>query len=152
MKKILAGVMIVLFVVFFNINVNAQGNVVGTWKTVSDEGADKGKDKSYVEISEQGGVYLGKVAKLLLKPQDTLCTKCKDDLKDKPVVGMIIINNMKKSGDIDEDFGEGYAGGTIMDPDNGKTYKCKFWIKGDVLTLRGYIAFAYRTQKWYRVK
>ena len=45
-----------------------------------------------------------------------------------------------------------YAGGTIMDPDNGKTYKCKMWVKGDVLTSRGYIGFLYRTQQWFRVK
>ena len=153
MKKILMGGMILLFVVvFFNVDVNAESTIVATWKTVSDEGADKGKDKSYIEIFEKGGAYFGKITKLLLKPQDTLCDKCKDDLKDKPVVGIINVQNMKKTGNMDEEFGAEYADGTIMDPENGKTYKCKMWVKDDVLTVRGYVAFVYRTQKWYRVK
>ena len=153
MKNFMTGVIIFMFVVsFFSMNVHAQGNIVGTWKTVSDEGADKGKDKSYIEIFEQSGAYFGKITKLLLKPQDTICEKCKDDLKGKPVVGIVNVQNMKKSGDVDDEFGEEYAGGTIMDPESGKTYKCKMWVKGDVLTVRGYVAIAYRTQKWYRLK
>jgi uncharacterized protein (DUF2147 family) len=153
MKKVLAGLIIVMFVfVFFNINVNAQSSAVGTWKTVASEGPDKGKAQSHIEIYEQGGVYTGKIVKLLLKPQDTLCDKCKDEFKDKPIVGMVNMKNMKKTGDKDDEFGEGYAGGTILNPDDGKLYKCKFWVKGDVLTLRGYIAFVYKTQVWSRVK
>jgi uncharacterized protein (DUF2147 family) len=153
MKKILAGVIIVMFVfVFFNINVNAQSSAIGTWKTVASEGPDKGKAQSHIEIFEQSGVYTGKIVKLLLKPQDTLCDKCKGDFKDKPIVGMVNLQNMKKTGSTDEELGEAYEGGTVMNPDDGKTYKCKFWVKGDVLTLRGYIAFVYKTQVWSRVK
>jgi uncharacterized protein (DUF2147 family) len=153
MKKVLAGVIIVMFVlVFFNINVNAQSNIIGTWKTVANEGPDKGKAKSHVEIFEKGGVYFGKITKLLLKPQDTLCDKCKGDLKDKPIVGMVNIQKMIKTGSTDEELGEAYADGTVMDPESGKIYKCKIWVKGDVLTLRGYIGFIYKTQIWSRVK
>jgi Uncharacterized protein conserved in bacteria len=153
MKKVLAGVIIVMFVfVFFNINVNAQSSAIGTWKTVASEGPDKGKAKSHIEIFEKSGVYFGKIVKLLLKPQDTLCDKCKGDLKNKPMVGMVNIQNMKKTGSTDEELGEAYAGGTVMNPDDGKIYKCKFWVKGDVLTLRGYIGFIYKTQIWSRVK
>jgi uncharacterized protein (DUF2147 family) len=155
MKKILTGVMIIMLVtVFFCIPAKAQSNIIGIWKTVSDEGADKGKDKSYVEIFEKSGAYFAKVTKLLLKPQDTLCDKCKDDLKNKPVVGMIFLQDMKKAGKMDEEFGDEYSGGTIMDPDSGTTYKCKMWIKNDVLTVRGYkgISLLGRSQKWSRVK
>ncbi len=153
MKKFLIGITIVVFsMVFFNITVSADGSIVGTWKTVADEGPDKGKAKSHVEIFEKDGLYFGKVVKLLLKPQDTLCDKCKGDLYNKPVVGMIFLQNMKKTGNVDSEFGEEYAGGTIMDPDNGKFYTCRMWVKGDVLTSRGYIAFFYRTQTWSRVK
>lgn len=142
-----------LFSVFaFSGFAQAQSNINGIWKTISDEGADKGKAKSNVEIFDKEGEYFGKVVKLLLKPQDTLCDKCTGDLKNKPVVGMLIINHMKKTGTIDEDLGEEYTGGSVMDPDNGKTYKCKIWVKGDTLTLRGYIGFLYRTQQWIRVK
>jgi uncharacterized protein (DUF2147 family) len=153
MKKILVGVIIFMFVVvFFSATVKAESTIIGTWRTVADEGPDKGKAKSYVEIFKKNGAYFAKVTKLLLKPQDTLCDKCEGDLKNKPVVGMIFLQDMKKSGKLDEELGDEYAGGTIMDPDNGKTYKCKIWVKDDLLTLRGYVSFLYRTQQWFRLK
>jgi uncharacterized protein (DUF2147 family) len=43
----------------------------------------------------------------------------------------------------------------ILDPDNGKYYNCKMWVDKedpDRLIVRGYIAFLYRTQTWYREK
>ena len=151
MNRLLLSIVMLMFVLA-SADVNAQSTVAGTWKTVADSGKDKGKDKSHVEIFEEGGVYSGKIVKLLLKPQDSVCENCKDDLKGKPLMGMVIIQNMKKTGDVDSDLGEEYAGGTILDPENGKTYKCKFWLKGDVLSLRGYIGFLFRTQRWSRVK
>jgi uncharacterized protein (DUF2147 family) len=153
MKKVFVSVVIFMFaVLLFSVSVKAENAITGTWKTISDEGIDKGKAKSHVEIFEKNGAYFAKVTKLLLKQQDTLCDKCEGDLKNKPVVGMIFLQDMKKTGDVDEEFGDEYAGGTIMDPDKGETYKCKMWVKGNVLTSRGYIGFLYRTQKWFRVK
>lgn len=153
-KKYLIIIAICFSAIFaFSGAVKAQGEITGLWKTVSDEGEDKGKAKSHVEIFEKDGAYFGKVNRLLLKPQDTLCTKCVGDLKDKPVVGMVIFQDMKKTGKIDDTLGVEFAGGTIMDPDNGKTYKCKIWVKGDVLTVRGFIGIPTlgRSQQWYRV-
>jgi uncharacterized protein (DUF2147 family) len=153
MKKIITGAVIFMAIAFFfGGPVSAEEKLVGTWKTIADEGADKGKAKSYLDVNQVNGVYFAKIKKLLLKPQDTKCDKCVGALKDKPLIGMVIFSNMKKTGKVDKDFGEEYAGGKIMDPDNGKYYTCKFWIKGDVLVVRGYLAFFYRTQRWYRVK
>ncbi|HOT46045.1 MAG TPA: DUF2147 domain-containing protein [Spirochaetota bacterium] len=153
MKKVLALLMVLLVtVVVSGVKVAAAENLTGIWKTVADEGPDKGKAKSHLQIYEANGVYNAKVVKLLLKPQDTLCDKCKGALYNKPVVGMNIFSNMKKTGKVDSDFGEEYAGGQIMDPDNGKFYTCKIWIKGDTLVVRGYLGPFYRTQRWYRVK
>ncbi|TFH43214.1 MAG: DUF2147 domain-containing protein [Chrysiogenales bacterium] len=143
---------LIVSVVLFGVPVKADNSALGLWKTIADEGKDKGKAKSYLEIIEKNGIYFAKITKLLIKPQDTLCDKCVGALKDKPLIGMAIMYNMKKTGKIDSTFGEEFAGGSIMDPDNGKTYKCKFWVKGDVMVVRGYLAFFYRTQRWYRVK
>jgi uncharacterized protein (DUF2147 family) len=129
----------------------AQGTVTGLWKTIADEGPDKGKAKSYLEIFEKDGVFFARINKLLLEPQDKVCEKCKGDLKGKPLVGMILMSDMKKTGKIDKDFGEEFAGGEIMDPENGKSYRCKIWVKGDNLTVRGYLLAFHRTQNWYRV-
>ena len=153
MKKIFTvAVLLMATALFIGGPVSAEEKLIGTWKTIADEGPDKGKAKSYLDIYESGGVYFAKINKLLLKPQDTKCDKCVGALKDKPLIGMHIFSNMKKTGKVDKDFGEEYAGGKIMDPDNGKYYACKIWVKGDKLVVRGYGFFFYRTQYWYRVK
>lgn len=154
MKKIIAAVAILMVsAMFFGVSVSAEEKLTGTWKTIADEGKDKGKAKSYLDIYESNGAYFAKIKQLLInKEKDPKCDKCVGALKDKPLIGMNIMSNMKKTGKVDKDFGEEYAGGQIMDPDNGKYYKCKIWIKGDTLVVRGYIAFFYRTQRWYRVK
>jgi uncharacterized protein (DUF2147 family) len=116
-------------------------NITGKWRTIDDE---TGKAKSIVEIYEEGGKYYGRVLDLLLKPDDTLCDKCKDDLHNKTVVGMVILSDMQKEGDE-------YNSGEILDPAKGNFYRCKMWLEDGNLQVRGYIAFLYRTQTWYRI-
>ena len=122
-------------------SVFASDSILGVWKTVDDDGKTA---KSYVDLYEKGGKVFGKIVKLLQKPQDQLCDKCKDDKKDKPVLGMEIISGLTKRGAV-------YSGGKILDPENGKTYDCKIWREGDTLKVRGYVAFFYRTQTWQPV-
>ena len=76
----------------------AQATPAGLWKTVDDSTK---KEKSLVRIVESGGVYTGRVEKVIDpdSPKDAVCKDCTDDRKDKPVVGMTIIRNMKASGD-----------------------------------------------------
>jgi hypothetical protein len=146
------------FVLFFGAVVKAEEPIVGTWVTVADEGKDKGKQTSYIEMFEKDGLFFGRITKLLLPPDadnpKDLCIKCSGDLKNKPMVGMVIVENMKKTGKIDPKLGMEYSGGTILDPDEGTTYKCRMWLKGDVLTTRGYIGISLfgRSQEWSRKK
>ncbi len=150
-KALISAVVVLFALTFLSPILRAQGVLTGMWKTVADEGEDKGKAKSHLEIFEKDGAYFARIAKLLLEPQDKVCEKCKGELKGKPLVGMIIMSEMKKTGKVDADFGEEYAGGEIMDPENGKSYRCKIWVKGDNLTVRGYLAIFHRTQNWFRV-
>ncbi len=117
---------------------------VGVWKTIDDE---TGEAKSHVEIYEDKGQLYGKIARLLKSAPDKICEKCPDERKGKPLMGMVIVENMQKK--------EGYwQSGRILDPEKGKWYTCKFWLKeGDpnVLVLRGYLGPFYRTQYWYRI-
>ena len=140
-------------VVFFSATAKAESTVVGTWKQIADQGVDKGKAASYIGIFEKNGVYFGKITKLLLDPPDKVCDKCTGDLKNKPLVGMIILKDMKKTGKVDKE-GTEYAGGTIFDPDENDTYKCKMWVKDDVLTVRGFIGISLfgRSAQWFRLK
>ena len=42
------------------------------------------------------------------------------------------------------------TGGTVYDPKNGKTYKCKITYQGDKLDVRGFVGFSLlgRTAVW----
>lgn len=124
-------------------SISAQ-TAVGTWKTIDDE---DGKVKSHVIITEVDGELVGSVSKLI-DPEREICISCKGDKKDQPIVGMEILWGLTADGD------GAWAGGKILDPKSGKTYKCRMEIqKDDELKVRGFIGFSLlgRTQTWYRV-
>jgi uncharacterized protein (DUF2147 family) len=115
------------------------------WKTIDDE---TGKAESIVEITKKSdGKYYGKVTRLLIKPEHAICIDCKDDRKNKLILGMEVVRGMSKDG-------TEFTGGTITDPKTGKTYKCNMSREGDQLNVRGYIGFSLigRTQTWQLVK
>lgn len=124
----------------------AQNSVVGVWKTVDDE---SGKVKSHMEIYQKGNKYFGKVLKIVdpNAPKNPICQNCEGEFKDQPIVGLEILWGLEKDGDE-------YDNGTILDPEKGKTYKCKIWLDEDdpnKLNVRGYVLFLYRTQTWERL-
>ncbi len=119
-------------------------SIIGTWKTVDDETKEA---KSHLQLFMGDGKLYGKVTKLLKSAPDKLCDKCPGERKNHPVMGMILVVDMK-------DKGGYFQGGSILDPEKGKWYECKMWLKeGDpnVLVVRGYLGPFYRTQYWYRV-
>lgn len=91
----------------------------------------------------------GTIVSLFREPheeQNPLCKECADDKKDQPIIGLSIVENMKRDGNE-------YNSGTITDPEDGKVYTCKIWMGDDgTLKVRGYVAFFFRTQSWYRVE
>lgn len=61
--------------------------------------------------------------------------------------GQAIVHDLSYDGD------GHWSGGTIYDPDSGRTYRCKMTMTGnDKLEVRGFIGFALlgRTQTWTR--
>ena len=127
----------------------AQATPVGLWKTIDDE---TGKEKSFVRITEAGGVLSGKVEKIVdPAKQEQVCQECTDARKGQKVLGMTIVEGVKKNAD-----GSVWDGGTILDPNNGKVYKVKMTPKdgGKALDVRGFIGFSLlgRTQTWVRVE
>ncbi|OYT87216.1 MAG: hypothetical protein CFE46_13515 [Burkholderiales bacterium PBB6] len=128
----------------------AQSTPAGLWKTIDDETK---QEKSLVRITEAGGVYSGKIEKLSDPTKaNAVCEKCTDERKDKPVVGMVILRNIRE----DKDDKGVFEGGDILDPNNGKVYKAR--LKpidgGKKLEMRGYIGAPMfgRTQTWIRVE
>jgi len=131
---------------FVAASAQAQMSPVGVWKTIDDETK---LPKALVRITETNGVISGKIDKLLAadaKP-DAKCDKCEDDRKDKPIVGMEIIRDVKKDDEV-------WAGGTILDSAKGKVYKTRLKPVdgGKKMEVRGYVGFFYRTQVWERVE
>jgi uncharacterized protein (DUF2147 family) len=137
---------IILFLASFALTANGQ-DIVGKWKSVDD---NTGKPRSIVEITETGGKIYGKVIRLFPQPDedpDPVCDKCDpSDLRyKKKVIGMEIITGLSKSG-------KEYAGGEILDPENGKTYRSRIWLEGKDLKVRGYWGPFYRTQTWIKTE
>ena len=123
----------------------SESSILGRWKTIDDV---TGEVKSIVEILEHQGKVFGKIIKIFPKPNDDpdpVCDECSpDDPRfKKKIIGMEIIRNLEKTG-------EEYAGGDILDPENGKVYRSKIWVEGKVLKVRGYWGPFYRTQTWQR--
>ncbi|RZV66890.1 MAG: DUF2147 domain-containing protein [Flavobacteriaceae bacterium] len=120
-------------------------SVTGKWINVDENGLEK----SVIHIYEESEKIYGKIIDILdPNDQDALCDKCLDDEYNQPILGLNIIKDLSYDGAY-------YRGGTIFDPEKGKTYKCRLALeKGnpDVLEVRSYVAFMYETQYWKRVK
>ena len=116
---------------------------IGIWETVDDQ---SGEAKSHVEVYEEGSEIFGKIVKILKKDPDATCTECKGSRKDQPILGMILMENLKKDG-------ERWKKGKILDPENGNQYKCTIWIEDHNLKVKGiHWTGISRTQTWHRVK
>lgn len=136
----------ILFV-FFTFTMFGQ-SCVGKWITIDDE---TGKKKSVVELYKVDGKLYGKIIYLFPREgreENPKCTKCTDDRKDEPLVGLQLVRDLTWDG-------SEWEGGTIVDPESGKIYTLKMWLSNDnadVLNVRGYIGPFFRTQTWIRLK
>ncbi len=122
-------------------------SVTGKWKTIDDE---TGEERSVIELYMKGDALFGKVLRVFPRKggePDPSCDECPPDdpRHKKKVIGMDILRNMKNQGDY-------FGGGDILDPKVGKVYKCRLWLEGEDLKVRGYWGLFYRTQTWKRVK
>jgi uncharacterized protein (DUF2147 family) len=126
----------------------AQPSPVGVWHNIDDK---TGEPKAQIRISESAGGLNARIEKLLRKDAkpDEKCDECKDDRKDKPMVGLEIIRGGKKA--VDKDLWEG---GKILDPENGREYTLRLTPieSGKKLEVRGSFGPFGRTQTWVRVQ
>jgi uncharacterized protein (DUF2147 family) len=118
---------------------------IGHWQTVSDV---TGQPRSVVEVYEDNGRLFARVERVLVtEGVPSTCVKCRDDRKGQPLVGLVIMRNMRKAGN-------DYRDGDILDPESGKVYRCRMTLDatGQRLTIRGYIGISLfgRSQVWHR--
>ncbi len=123
---------------------NAQ-EVFGKWENTNHDG----KVNSIIHVYKKGDKVYGKVDRIINEEdRDRVCTKCEGELKNEAIEGMELMQDLEKDGDE-------YVGGTIVDPKTGKEYRCKIWLDEDdpdVLKVRGYLAFFYKTKTWRRAE
>ena len=125
----------------------ADGNSpIGLWKTFDDR---TGSARAIVRVCEENGKLFGRIERSFTPGAETrVCGVCTDERKNQPIIGLLIIRNMKPAD------GE-YSGGDILDPENGSVYRCKLHVdeSGTHLVVRGFIGISLlgRTQTWQRL-
>jgi len=123
--------------------------VSGVWQQID---PSTGKVGALVTFSESEGSFNGRITKLFPDPGDDpnpLCHKCPDPQRDKPILGLVFIEGMRRSELT-------YEGGTILDPETGTLYSANMQLSrdGNTLTVRGYVGLPLfgQSQRWKRVR
>lgn len=137
---------LILTIALFTISLITFGQVTkitGNFYSVDEDGSKKSLVKIYKAAN---GHYEGVILKIFTGPQDKKCEKCTGENKDKPIVGMKIISNLKADG-------KKLTGGTILDPATGKVYSCSLSFEDEKnrLKVRGSLdksGIIGRTQYW----
>ncbi len=142
MKK---GIICVILIVISILSAEAQ-SVFGKWKSID---AETGKIEAIITVYKENEKAYAKIVDILNPAdKDKICIYCKGKNKDKPILGMIILDGLKEDGDE-------WSDGKILDPKNGKRYACYIKLKdSNTLKLRGYIGISLfgRTEYWKRVE
>jgi uncharacterized protein (DUF2147 family) len=128
---------------------SALQSPVGRWRTIDDKTL---QPSSEVRIRLQpDGTLLGSVEKVLdpTVGPGAVCEACADERHNRPIVGLEVLRGMHAEDDH-------WGGGNILDPDDGKVYRCRLWLRkgGQQLEVRGFIGISAfgRSQFWQRIE
>jgi uncharacterized protein (DUF2147 family) len=119
---------------------------IGDWRTIDDRTQNP---RAIVQVYEQGGLLYGRVKQILDQHYaNAVCQHCSGYAENKPVLGLVIMQGLKPDG-------AQWDGGTILNPEDGKVYRCRIHLSpgGETLLVRGFIGTPMlgRTQTWQRV-